>query len=137
MNRSHRNAVLLLRFDAMAGGIAGAIGLVLHRWLATLYGFSETLVLVFAAANLLYASYSGTLALRAQSRRFPPPLALDILVAANFLWAMFCASVLATTWDTASVFGKLHAALECLFLLVLSAIEWHCFRSLRTEARYP
>lgn len=70
-------------------------------------------------ANLLYGSYSLTLA----SRRRPLPFIL-LLIAANAAWALFCFFQLWSHAAMANLLGRAHLAFEGLFVGSLAALEW-------------
>jgi len=61
----------LLWVDCTAGALARVAMLVLGGWLSRWYGLPQQLLLFMGAANLLYASYSFSLAVR--PRRSPWP----------------------------------------------------------------
>ncbi len=122
----------ILWVDCGAGGVVGALMLVLRDPLVDLYDFPLALVTFIAAANLTYASYSLTLALRALANKTPSRRAIDVLVIANLLWAVACAVMLSVTFRQASLFGLAHIALEGLFVAALAVTE---HRQVRPYAR--
>jgi hypothetical protein len=118
-----RRATLLLRLDAFAGAIAGLVVLPLAGSIATLYAMPTSLLYVNATANLLYASYSGTLALRHARGAPPSRAAIDVLVFANLAWALLCAGTLVAKAGSASVFGLAHLSVEAIFVGGLGLAE--------------
>ena len=115
----------------MDAGPACAVGLgmlALHSWLAGLYGFPTELVLFIGAANLTYAMYSGSLALRAARGAKLSRLAIDVLVAANSAWVLVCLLMLTRIWSSSGVLGLAHVALEALFVGGLAVVEWRVVR---------
>lgn len=94
--------------------------LTLVNWLATLYGMPTNLLVFIGVANVLYASYSFSLAIR----RTRTPLPLNVLIIANGVWALVCVG-LAVHWaGTASLFGMAHLLAEALFVSRLASLEW-------------
>jgi hypothetical protein len=69
----------LLWVDCVAGALAGVLVLMFSKWLSGLHALPRELLLLNAAVNLLYASFSFSLAVRT---RRPPPL-IKVLVFAN------------------------------------------------------
>ncbi len=110
----------LLWIDCTAGALAGVAMLLLMDWLAALYGMPADLLVFMGVANVLYASYSLSLAIR----RTRTPLMLNTLIVANGVWALVCIG-LAVRWaGTASLFGMAHLLTEALFVGRLARLEW-------------
>ncbi|MCA9647073.1 MAG: hypothetical protein H6718_12415 [Polyangiaceae bacterium] len=84
-----------------------------------------------AAANLGYASYSGSLALRVSRVSQLPRLAVDLLVFANVAWGFVCVGLLLGNWATVTVWGIAHLIFEGAFVAGLGLVE---FRVVRPEA---
>ena len=120
----------LLWIDCGAGALAGVAMLALGGWLSGLYGLPRRLLLFMGAVNLLYASYSFTLATR--SRR-PRPL-IHLLVFANLGWTAVCLVLAAVFARSASVFGIGHLVGEALFVGTLASLEWKWREQLLTAA---
>ncbi|MES2521705.1 MAG: hypothetical protein V4617_03320 [Gemmatimonadota bacterium] len=119
----------LLLFDSIAGLTAGVIMLSLSGFLSALYALPRALLVGIGVANLLYGTYSGSLA-----RRTHRPMALLIvLVVANATWAALCVLVAVRFWDTASPFGLAQLLGESVFVGVLARLEWR-HRALLTRA---
>lgn len=94
--------------------------LLLLDWLTALYGMPTELLIFIGAANVLYASYSLSLAIR----RTRTPLLLNALIVANSVWALVCIG-LAMRWaGTATMFGMAHLLAEALFVGRLASLEW-------------
>jgi hypothetical protein len=110
----------LLWVDCLAGGVAGAAVLALSGWLAELYLMPRPLVVVMGAANLLYASYSFSLA----ARTTRPKHLITLLVFANLTWSGVCLALAANYAQTASLFGIGHLVLEAIFVGGLAGLEW-------------
>lgn len=127
-----RRARTILGVDGGAGLLVGVVVLALHRWLAGLYGFHPDLVLAIGAANVLYGSFSTTLAVRASSGRPPSRRTVDVLVAANLAWAVVCVALIGATWRWATWIGLGVVAFEGVFVAALAVIER---RVVRPEAR--
>jgi hypothetical protein len=124
MNQRQR---ALLWFDGGAGATVGILVVAFKEWLATLQGFPTNLVLFMGVANLAYASYSTTLAVRASSGRTPSRGSITWLVAANGAWALICAVILASTWLFATPFGHALVTFEGLFVGLLAVVEYRVF----------
>lgn len=118
----------LLWVDCIAGGLVGVAVLALHGWLAPFYGLPEAVVLTMGAANLAYATYSFSLARRAQR----PMALLVVLVVANATWAVLCVAAAAYFAGTATVFGMAQLLGEGLFVGGLAALEWRYRDQLQT-----
>lgn len=110
----------LLWVDCTAGAVVGALVLLLSGWLSGLYGLPRGVFLFTGAANLAYASFSFSLAVR--SKR-PLPL-IVLLVAANLAWAAVMVYLAALFRTTASPLGLAHLIGEALFVGGLGLLEW-------------
>lgn len=119
----------LLWIDCTGGLLAGAFVLAASPWLSELYKLPLSLLIVSGAANVVYGSFSFSLA-----RRMTRPRALLLLLAgANMAWAVACvvaAGVLATQ---ASVFGLAHLLLEGVYVGGLGFVEWKHVDELLTQ----
>jgi hypothetical protein len=114
-------ATELIRIDWIGGGIAGLIMLSLHSWLAELYGIPDAIVLLFAFANLAYATASFTLARLIKNGQVPY---LSVLAVANMVWGFVCLG-LAVAWAShATGFGIAHFVAEGLYVGGLGFCEW-------------
>jgi len=110
----------LLWIDCAAGAAVGVAVLGLSGWLADLYALPRGLLLATGAANLLYAAFSFSLAVR---RRRTLPW-VSALAAANVAWGAVCVGLLAAFGGSASAFGVAHLAAEAVFVGGLGAVEW-------------
>ncbi len=122
----------VLWVDGGAGGIVGILMLVLREPLVKLYELPLALVTFIAAANLTYASYSLSLAIRASANKAPSRRAIDVLVIANLMWAVACTGLFIASFRQASLFGLAHITLEGLFVAALAVTE---HRQVRPYAR--
>lgn len=134
---SWARARALLWLDGGAGFVVGVVVLAFLPWVARLHGLSEPIVRFFGVANLVYASYSGTLAVRASRGAMPSRLALGTLIVGNLAWTCVCAAILATNGAEATGFGRAYVALEGVFVAVLAFAEkrfvWPLAGVARTE----
>ena len=118
----------MLCADGAAAAIVGLLVLALHDWLAQLFRFPQALVLTMGIVNLAYASYSGTLAVRALGGRPPGRAAINLLIGGNLAWTVVCMITAILTWRTASVFGHAQLVLEGIFVAALAALEHRLVR---------
>ncbi len=110
----------LLWVDGSAGAVVGCLMLLASGWLSELYHLPRDLLIFMGLANLVYGSYSLSLAFR--SRR---PMALILLlVAANLIWALACLRWAVLYGDVASPFGLVQLLGEALFVGGLGYLEW-------------
>ena len=123
-----RRGQLLLRLDAGAAAVVGFVELALRGPLARLLGFSASMLLVIALANLVYAAHSGTLAIRAWRGVPPSRSAITTLVGANLCWAGVCATLVVTCWARARVFGLGMLVTEGVFVAGLAIAEHRWIR---------
>ena len=110
----------LLWIDCTAGALAGTLVLALSGWLAQLEGLPRGVLIFTGATNLVFASYSCSLAVR---RIRPLPL-VTLLVAANLAWVPVCVALAVTFRDVATPFGFAHLLGEALFVGGLALLEW-------------
>lgn len=118
----------LLWVDGLAAAVAGVAILLLRYWLSDWYRLPLDLLTFGGVVNLIYASYSLSLAKR--PRR--PKNLIVLLAVANFVWAMFCLRWAVVFVGTASLFGIAHFVLEALFVGGLAALEWRFRERLQT-----
>jgi len=111
----------LLWIDCTAGAVAAAAMFVLSSWLSRLYGLPRGVLLFMGAANLLYASYSFSLARRAAR----PMYLIKLLVYANATWVLVCFGLAMRFREQATGFGLAHLVGEALFVGGLAALEWN------------
>lgn len=110
----------LLWVDCIAGALAGLLVLMFSGWLSGLHALPRELLLANGAMNLLYASFSFSLAVRA---RRPRPL-INVLVFANLSWAVVCLCLAAVFAGSATAFGIGHLVGEAVFVGGLAGLEW-------------
>ncbi len=121
----------LLWVDCTAAAIAGVAVLALSGWLSRLHVLPPELLLFIGADNLLYGSYSFTLARRAER----PMFLIKVLVCANAAWSVVCLGLAATFWGQASLWGIGHLVGEATFVGGLAAMEWSQRYQLATTPR--
>lgn len=122
-----RRARAILWLDGGSGLGAGIAVLLLHRWLAAIHEVTPGTMLGIGLVNMLYGSYSGTLALVATRRgRLPPRVAVNVLVLANLGWTAVCTMLLAKV-DGSGLF-RLHVGFEGAYVAALAAAEWRWVR---------
>jgi hypothetical protein len=106
--------------DCTAGALVGAAVLALSGPLSDLYGLPRGVLLFTGVANLLYAAYSFSLAVRARR----PMWRVKLLVAANGAWVPVCLGLAVALWGRATPFGMAHLIGEAAFVGGLAALEW-------------
>lgn len=117
----------LLWVDCTAGALVGVAVIALAEWLSRLEGLPHEALLFTGIVNLLYASYSFSLAVRpARPMRF-----IKLLVFANLAWVPVCLGLAAFFADQASAFGFAHLIGEAAFVGGLAVLEWRGARNLR------
>ncbi|HTV02981.1 MAG TPA: hypothetical protein VMF13_20710 [Luteitalea sp.] len=117
-------AGVILRLDSGAGLLAGLLVLVLHRWLAGLYGLLPALLVFMGIVNLAYGSYSGWLARRWRRGQTLSPALIGLLVAGNAAWAAVCLTLVALEGASLTMFGRAHLIGEAVFVGALAFVEW-------------
>ncbi|MEZ4702496.1 MAG: hypothetical protein R2834_19340 [Rhodothermales bacterium] len=116
----------LLWFDCSAGALVGVLVLIFSGWLSRLEGLPEGVLLFTGAANLVYAAYSFSLAVRPER----PMRLIKVLAIANMAWAPVCIGLIAAFAGAATPFGFVHLGGEAVFVGVLGAVEWRWRRAL-------
>lgn len=120
----------LLWIDCIAGALAGVLVLTFSGWLSSLHALPRELLLVNGAVNLLYASYSFSLAVRATR----PRSLIEVLVFANLAWALVCLCLAAIFAGPATAFGLGHLVGEAIFVGGLAGLEWRWRDQLLVQA---
>lgn len=120
----------LLWIDCTAGVLAGTLVISLSEWLSNLYSIPQSLLLFIGAANLLYACYSFSLAIRARRQE----CLINILITANVIWAFVCIGIVARLSENMTVLGNMHIAGEAIFVGGLAGLEWKWRNQLLTKA---
>lgn len=110
----------LIWFDCASGAGAGVTVVALHRTLASWEGLPTWLVLANGAANLAYATYGFSLAIRPR----PSRRAFSLLAGANMAWATVCLAALVAFATSVGPLGVAHLAFEAAHVGVLGAYEW-------------
>lgn len=118
----------LLWIDCSAGALAGVAVLALGGWLSSLYALPRGLLLFMGAVNVLYASYSFTLATRYKRSRSW----INLLVCANLAWALVCLGLAWVFAGSATLFGIGHLVGEAVFVGGLGSLEWRWRQQLLT-----
>ncbi|MDX1420782.1 MAG: hypothetical protein R3181_12500 [Rubricoccaceae bacterium] len=120
----------LLWIDCTAGAVVGVAVLALSAWLSALEGLPRGVLLATGAANLLYASFSFSLAIRPVR----PVHLIQRLAVANMAWAPVCLGLAAAFAGSVTPFGVLHLVGEAVFVGGLGALEWRHRHRLATAA---
>lgn len=120
----------LLWVDCAAGALVGAAVVALSGWLSRLEGLPHSVLLFTGVVNLVYASFSFSLAVRAVR---PMPL-IKLLVFANLAWVPVCLGLAFHFREQATAFGFLHLVGEAIFVGGLAVLEWKHREQLRTAA---
>ncbi|HZG42140.1 MAG TPA: hypothetical protein VEY93_04195, partial [Longimicrobium sp.] len=94
--------------------------LMFSGWLSGVHALPRELLLLNGAANLLYASFSFSLAVRARR----PRSLIEVLVFANLFWAIVCLCLAAVFAGSATMFGIGHLIGEAVFVGRLAGLEW-------------
>jgi hypothetical protein len=110
----------LLWTDGIAGLLAGTVLLIFSSRLSVFFNLPESLVKTQGLINLLYCSFSLSLARQtANSKR-----SVYILAIANAAYALFATGVLLYFFRTASVYGIIFLIAEIVFIGLLAVLEW-------------
>ncbi len=120
----------LLWVDCIAAALAGVTVLLFSGWFSHLYALPRGLLLLIGAVNLMYASYSFSLAVRAKR----PKHLINLLVFANLTWAAVCLGLAVAFSDSATLFGVGHLVGEAIFVGGLASLEWSRREHLLTAA---
>ena len=118
----------LLWIDCAAGAIVGVAVLLLDGWISRWTQLPQGLVFFMGVANLAYASYSFSLAVR-RERTLP---LINLLVAANLGWAVLLIVWALVFSDKASWLGFAYLLSESLFVGGLAVREWRSRHLLQT-----
>lgn len=120
----------LLWIDCIAGALVGVAVLMLSVWLSRFYGLPREVLLFMGAVNLLYATYSFSLAMRT---RRPKPM-INLLVFANLAWTPVCLGLAVRFAESATIFGMGQLIGEAVFVGGLAGLEWKWREQLLTAA---
>ncbi|MEP0548894.1 MAG: hypothetical protein ABJF88_18310 [Rhodothermales bacterium] len=110
----------LLWVDCTAGAVVGVTVIGLSGWLSRLEGLPQDVLLFTGVMNLLYASYSFSLAVRSER----PMRLVKLLVFANLAWVPVCLGLAAAFAESATPFGFVHLVGEAFFVGGLAVLEW-------------
>jgi len=110
----------LLWVDCTAAVLVGIAVLGLSGWLSHVHALPRELLLFTGAVNVLYGSYSFSLAVRSER----PMYLIKLLVFANLAWAVVCLGLAAAFLGAATVFGLAHLIGEAIFVGGLASLEW-------------
>lgn len=118
--RPSRFGQKLLWVDCAGAALAGVVVLVLGGWLSQVEGLPRGVLLFTGAANVAYAAYSFSLAVRPER----PMVLIKALVLANLAWSGVCVGLLAAFSATATPFALLHLGGEAVYVGGLATLEW-------------
>jgi len=110
----------LLWLDCGAAALVGTGVLLLSGPLSTLEGLPRELLLFTGVINLIYGSYSFSLAVRSER----PARLIKLLVLANLAWVPVCFALAVAFADDATPFGFAHLIGEGIFVGLLAIVEW-------------
>ncbi len=110
----------LLWVDCIGGGIAGILTLLASPWLSKLHQLPLNLLILIGVVNLVYGSYSFSLAM--QPKR--PKILILLLIVANLAWAGIGVRWAIVFIDTASIFGFVHLLGEAVYVAGLALLQW-------------
>lgn len=99
-------------------------------WLSRIEGLPQEVFLFTGAMNLLYGSFSFSLALR----RERPMHLIKLLVVANLTWAFVCLGLAAAFSATATPVAFVHLVGEAVYVGGLAVLEWRHRNLLLTAA---
>lgn len=120
----------LLWVDCTGGALAGVAVITLSGWLSDLEGLPQDVLLFTGVVNLLYASYSFSLAVRPER----PMRLIKRLVVANLAWTPVCLGLLVAFAATATPLAFLHLLGEAVYVGGLALLEWRHRELLLTAA---
>jgi hypothetical protein len=123
----------LLWVDCIGAALAGITVLALSGWLSRLEGLPQEALLFTGVVNLLYASYSFSLAVRPKR----PMRLIRLLVFANLAWVPVCLGLVAAFSATATPFAFIHLVGEAVYVGGLAVLEWRHRELLLTSTRAP
>lgn len=120
----------LLWVDCAGAALAGGMVIAFNEWLSRLEGLPQEVLIFTGSVNLLYASYSFSLAVRTER----PMRLIKLLVFANLAWAPVCVGLVVAFAATATPFAFVHFVGEAFYVGVLAAFEWRHRALLLTAA---
>lgn len=110
----------LLWVDCIGAAVVGVTVILLSGWLSELEGLPRNVILFTGLVNLLYGSFSFSLAVR---KRRPMRL-IKALVWANLAWMPVCVGLVVAFWPSITVFGMAHVLGEGVYVGGLALLEW-------------
>ncbi|MEO0857851.1 MAG: hypothetical protein AAFY55_13490 [Bacteroidota bacterium] len=110
----------LLWIDCSGALAVGVLVLALSGWLADLHGLPRSVLLFTGVMNLVYGSFSLSLARRTVR---PKPL-LSLLASANMAWPLVCIALVVLHRATIGPTGLLHLLGEAIYVGGLGFVEW-------------
>lgn len=116
--------------DSGAALIAGLVLLFIPIPFATWYSLTDEVFLFTGIVNLVYGFYSGTLVLMLVLRIPFKKFLIDLLITANFSWAMVCIGIIVWNWSVINGFGIAHMGFEGCFVVLLAMFEFYFVRPL-------
>lgn len=118
----------LLRIDCAAGLTMGVLVLLLREPLARFYGFAEGALVFAGATNLLYACYSGALAIAAWKAGTVSRGSVTALAFGNMAWLFGCIGIVASQWGTGRAIGHAFVLVEGVVVATLGLVEYRYVR---------
>jgi len=122
----------LLWVDCTGAAVVGVAVILLSGWLSELEGVPRNVILFTGVVNLLYGSFSFSLAVR--KRR--PMRRIKALVWANLAWTPVCVGLVIAFWSSITPFGVTHLLGEGVYVSGLALLEWR-HRDLLARAPVP
>ena len=110
----------LIWIDGVAALLSGCFVLAFGGQLAPFFNLPEQLLFSMCCVSFGYAAYSIRLAMQDQK----PKKWLQVLVAANAIWAILCIVIAVYFIATATLWGIVYLILESFFVAALAVLEW-------------
>jgi len=110
----------LLWLDCGAAILVGTGVILFSVALSSWEGLPRGLLLFTGVVNVIYGSYSFSLAIRAQR----PENLIKLLVLGNLAWVPVCFGLALAFVESATAFGLLHLIGEGVFVGLLAVLEW-------------
>jgi hypothetical protein len=104
----------------MAGAFVGVLVLSFSEWLSRLYSLPLGILYSMGVVNLIYATYSYSLA----KRRARPKAMIILLAAANGVWTFVCLGLAAYFFEAATFLGIGLLLVEAIFVGSMASLEW-------------
>lgn len=110
----------LLWVDGLGGLVVGVIVILLFGWLSELEGLPQKVLIFTGVANLVYGSFSTSLA----ARRVRPLKLIVFLAIANIAWSPVCLLLAIQFSESITSVGIVHLIGEGLYVGGLGCLEW-------------